>query len=379
MAETIGTMEDLHASAAAVTGLDDFGDDGYHEALSVLLESLAVDAFLTPHGVEQLRSDLRRALVARLHAEVSWQAHPGHADVAVERPIFVTGLPRSGTTALHRLLAADPAHQGPQLWLTEVPQPRPPRATWPEIPAYRQVHDRCEQMNAAVPEFAGIHYSAADVVEECWRLLQQDMLAAQFFALAYVPTYVDWLLRQDWTATYARHRRLLQLIGLPDAGKRWVLKDPSHIFTLDALLTVYPDALVIQTHRAPSAAVASVCSLSRTVSAGMSTVFTPELIGTSQVDLLSRGLARFAETRARHDPRRFYDVAYDDLAADPMGTVEAVYQHFGMTMTEQARTAIFLQDKRSRTGPGKPDHRYALADFGLRPEQVDERLVGLSG
>jgi hypothetical protein len=204
------------------------------------------------------------------------------------------------------------------------------------------------------------------------------MLAGQFFALAYVPTYVEWLLREDWTAAYARHRRLLQLIGLPDAGKRWVLKDPSHIFTLDALLAVYPDALVIQTHRAPSAAIASVCSLSRIVSAGTSTVFTPELIGASQLDLVSRGLERFAEVRARHDPSRFFDVAYDDLVADPMGTVEAVYRHFGMTMTEQARAAISSQDEQSRTGPGKPAHRYSLADFVLRPGQVDERFAGLS-
>src|SRR5580693_1713017 len=127
----IGTGGDLHAAAARLTGLADFGADDYRDGLDVLLESYDRDAGLTPAGLRVTQALLRGALTARLLSEAAWAQHPEYAQVAIERPVFVTGLPRTGTTALHRLLVADPAHQGLELWLTEVPQPRPPRDTWP--------------------------------------------------------------------------------------------------------------------------------------------------------------------------------------------------------------------------------------------------------
>src|SRR6476659_2391630 len=115
--DDVGTIDDLHASATKVVGLTDFGDDGYREGLAVLLESYAKEAELTPFGNKVNRAFLRGALIARLLSEAAWQRFPEHAEVAIERPIFVTGLPRSGTTAVHRLLNADPAHQGLEMWL----------------------------------------------------------------------------------------------------------------------------------------------------------------------------------------------------------------------------------------------------------------------
>ena len=136
----VGTVDDLHASATKACGLDDFGvdDDNYREALSVLLESFRRDADLTELGSKMNRFFVRNALVARLVSEAAWKQYPEHTDVAVERPIFVTGLPRTGTTVIHRLLTADPRHQGLELWLAEFPQPRPPRETWSENPVFAQ-------------------------------------------------------------------------------------------------------------------------------------------------------------------------------------------------------------------------------------------------
>ena len=137
----IATVDELHASATKMVGLDDFGtdDDNYREALGVLLDSYRRDAGLTPLGSKMNRFFLRGALVARLLSEAAWKQYPQHADVAIKRPIFVTGLVRTGTTALHRLLGADPTHQGLHLWLAEFPQPRPPRETWDANPVYRQL------------------------------------------------------------------------------------------------------------------------------------------------------------------------------------------------------------------------------------------------
>jgi len=373
--EGIGSAADLHAAATAITGLAEFGTDDYGDGLAVLLEAYASEARLTPKGTRVARALLRGALTARLFSEAAWARHPEHAEVAIERPIFVTGLPRSGTTALHRLLTADPGHQGLQLWLAEVPQPRPPRDTWAADPAFRYVQAGCERHHASHPEFMAVHYMAAGQVEECWQLLRQSMRSVSYECLAHLPGYSSWLRGQDWTTAYRRHRRNLQLIGLPDAGRRWVLKNPSHLFALDALLAVYPDAMVIQTHRAPRTAVASVCSLAAQASAEWSTTFRGKVIGRDQLETWAYGLDRFTEARAGHDPAQFYDIEYDDFVANPLGTVAAVYQHFGLALSGRAADAMRELCGQSPGTAGR-GHRYVLSDFGLTAEQVDERFAG---
>jgi len=375
---TVGSIEDLHAAASKVTGLTDFGPDDYTDGLAVLLESCGRDAGLTPAGGKAMRAMLRGALAARLFSEAAWQANPGYAQVRIDRPVFVTGLPRTGTTALHRLLAADPAHQGLAMWLAEVPQPRPPQETWPADPVYQYIQAACERHHAEHPEFMAVHYVAADQVEECWQLLRQSMRSISWECLAHLPTYSAWLAAQDWTEAYRRHRRNLQLIGLPEAGRRWVLKNPSHLFALDALLAVYPDALVIQTHRDPGTAIASVCSLAAQASAGWSTMFTGAVIGRDQLELWASGLERFTAMRARHDPAQFYDVSYDDLAADPVGTVEAAYAYFGLPFGGVAADAMRAYLTRGAAHRASSAHRYALGDFGLTAADVSARFGALS-
>jgi hypothetical protein len=153
-----------------------------------------------------------------------------------------------------------------------------------------------------------------------------------------------------------------------------VLKNPSHLFALDALLRVYPDALIVQTHREPGTAIASVCSLAAQASAGWSTTFTGAVIGRDQLELWASGLERFSAERARHDPARFFDVYYDDLVADPAGTAEAVYAHFGLPFSGAAADAM-----RALAGPGKARsaHRYTLAEFGLTGTDVAARFGAL--
>jgi hypothetical protein len=376
----LGTVEELQELAARATGLSDFGPDDYVDGLAVLVDSYHREAGLTPRGVRVTRAMLRGALTARLISEAAWQAHPEHAQVEIARPLFVTGLPRTGTTALHRLLVADPAHQGLEMWLCEVPQPRPPRESWADDPVFAYIQAGCEKHHTAHPEFMGVHYMAADQVEECWQLLRQSMRSVSWECLAHLPSYSAWLSRQDWTGAYRRHRRNLQLIGLPDASKRWVLKNPSHLFALDALLAVYPDALVIQTHRDPGTAIASVCSLAAQASAGWSETFAGDVIGRDQLELWAAGLERFRAERARHDQARFLDVRYEDLVADPVGTAEAVYAHFGLPFTRAAAGPMqALSAERATGSPGTaPAHRYALADFGLTGADVGARFSGLT-
>ncbi len=367
----VGTIEDLHASATRATGLEDFGDTDYLEPLGILLDSYRSEAGLTEVGSKMFRFFLKGALVARLLSEASWKANPEHAEVEITRPIFVTGLPRTGTTALHRLLAADPAHQGLEMWLAEFPQPRPPRDTWADNPVYQQIQAGFEQHHVENPEFMGLHYMDAGEVEECWQLLRQSVTSISYESLAHIPTYSRWLAEQDWTPAYLRHRKNLQLIGLNDPGKRWVLKNPSHLFALDALMAAYPDALVIQTHRAPSTIIASMCSLAEHATPGWSTTFTGDQIGQDQLELWSRGLREFSRAREKYDPDQFLDIDFADLRSDPMGTVERVCAALDTPMSEAARAAVTALDEESRSGARKPQHHYQLADYGLDEAMVE--------
>jgi Sulfotransferase family len=375
----VGTVDDLHASAVKAAGLDDFGvdDDNYREALGMLLESYRRDADLTEFGSKMCRFFVRNALVARLVSEAAWKHYPQHADVAIERPIFVTGLPRTGTTAIHRLLTADPAHQGLQLWLAEFPQPRPPRETWSENPVFAQLDAQFTKAHEEDPDYTGLHYMTADEVEECWQLLRQSLHSVSYETLAHLPTYSRWLAEQDWTKPYRRHRKNLQLIGLNDAEKRWVLKNPSHLFALDALFATYPDALVVQCHRPAETIMASMCSLAQHTTDGWSNVFTGEVIGQDSLETWSRGLELFDAERAKHDPAQFYDLDYFEFVKDPLAVVEGIYGRFGIEFTDAARDAMATMHAESQKGPRAPKHTYSLADYGLTPEIVKERFKGL--
>ncbi|WP_408899447.1 sulfotransferase family protein [Nocardioides sp. R1-1] len=374
MEQTMDLADELHERATDRTGLTDFGDQEYVEGLHVLLDGYAREAGLTAKGRAKVEGSLANALAARLRTEAAWREHPAHADTSVTRPIFVTGLPRSGTTALHRLLCADPRHQGLQLWLAAAPQPRPRREDWVSHPDFQAMQAQIDRRNAAVPGLKGMHFMAPDVVEECWWLEHQSMRSLAFPSVAHLPSYRAWLGRQDLRATYARHRRVLQLVGMTSPEQRWVLKNPGHLFSLDALMAAYPDALVVQTHRDPRSVVASVSSLTSRTSAGTSTVFEGSVVGRDSLELWATAADRFLAARATYDPAQFADVRYDEFVADPVGTVERVYDAFRLPFDDDARTAVTAADDVSRRGERRPDHAYSLEQFGLSAGEVTERF-----
>jgi hypothetical protein len=367
----VGSYDDIVAAAVRTSGMTDFGGDGHEAGLRTLVDDLASpEAGLTPRGNYFQRSEVKSALVGRLLTQAQLTQRPEHADVAIERPIFVLGLPRTGTTALHRLLHADPMAQGLQLWITQYPQPRPPRETWESDPVFAAMQQAFAAHHVESPEFMGIHYMDATSVEECWRLLRQTGKSNSYESLANVPRYTEWLRGQDWTDAYARHRQNLQLIGLHEPEKRWVLKNPSHMTALDALMSVYPDALVVYTHRDPVACIASSCSLSAETTVGHSETFVGGVIGRTQLGLWSRSFHAFHDARPAYDQSQFADVAFRDLVADPIGTTRGIYERFGLDWTPDVRLAVEEVDRESRQGEARPSHRYRLEDYGLTESQV---------
>ena len=367
----VGSYEDIVAAAERTTGMSDMGGTAHEEGLRILVEDLASpEAGLTPRGNYFHRSEVKAALVGRLLTQAQLNAHPEAADVPVERPIFVMGLPRTGTTALHRLLHADPQAQGLELWLTQVPQPRPPRETWEDDPIFQAMQAGFAAHHVESPEFMGIHYMDATSVEECWRLLRQTGKSKAYESLANLPRYSAWLNEQDWTDAYARHKENLQLLGLNDQDKRWVLKNPSHIASLDALMAVYPDALIVYTHRDPVVCVASSCSLSAETTVGQSDTYTGGVIGHTQLDLWSRGYHAFHDSRPKYDQDQFVDVAFKDLREDPIGVTRAIYDQWSLDWTPEVQAAIEEIDREARTGHAAPKHDYDLKDYGLTEQQV---------
>lgn len=367
----VGSYQDIAAAAIRSTGLEDFGGTEHEEGLRLLVEDLnSPVAGLTGVGNYMMRAQVKGALVARLLSQSGFSQHPSYAEVPIERPIFVLGLPRTGTTAMHRLLTADASHQGIELWLAEFPQPRPPRETWEDNPVNSAINAGYTDHNAEHPELMGIHYMDAGTVEECWKILRQSGKSIGYESVAHVPTYSEWLARQDWTDAYQRHRANLQLIGLHEADRRWVLKNPSHLVALDALMAVYPDALVVQMHRDPVTSVASACSLSATSAAGWSTTFAGEVVGATQLDLLAREFHAFHRARPAYDQRQFVDIDYRDFVADPTAAVRGIYETFGLDWSPAAADAVRAVDAASREGDRKPVHAYTLADYGLSEEQV---------
>jgi hypothetical protein len=371
----VGSYEDIVAAAERTTGMSDLGGTAHEEGLRILVDDLnSPEAGLTGKGNYFQRSEVKSALVGRLLTQAQFNARPEHVDVPIERPIFVMGLPRTGTTALHRLLHADPMAQGLEMWITQYPQPRPPRDTWETDPIFTAMQQAFQAHHVANPEYLGIHYMDATSVEECWRLLRQTGKSNSYESLANVPRYTEWLAEQDWTDAYARHRQNLQLIGLNDQDKRWVLKNPSHMSALDALMTVYPDALIVYTHRDPVTCIASSCSLSAETTAGHSTTFVGDTIGRTQLDLWSRAYHAFQEARPKYDQAQFVDIAFGDLVRDPLGVTRGIYERFDLPWTLEAQAAVEEIDRESRQGVAKPSHTYRLEDYGLTEDEVRARF-----
>ncbi len=365
--------EELHEAARKATGLDDFGDPEYLEGLRVLLTALDGEARLNPIGEQVVRGTIAEALAGRLFSERGWALHPGCARVPVERPLVVIGLPRSGTTALHHLLAQDPGLQGLERWLSGTPKPRPPREDWGADPEFRACDARMKLLYERSPEMKAIHFMAADRVDECWYLLAQSFAHGSWEANCRVPSYSRWYAARDARPDYRRHRRNLQLIGHREPERRWLLKDSTHLHHLDAFLDTYPDALVVQTHRDPVAALASVCSLCWAARRPLAAEPDAAAFGRETLALWSRAIARTLRVREGRDPHQFFDLPFERFGADPLGSIRQIYDHFGLALGEEA--ADRMRRFREQNPPGKHGaHDYALADWGLRAEEVSDRF-----
>jgi hypothetical protein len=367
---------ELLAAAQRATGLTDFGTDSFRAGLRELLRCLEGEARLTMLGRGMARTTVVNALATRLRL-VDWRKrHPEVAEQRIRQPLLVLGMPRTGTTLLHGLLAQDPAARAPLTWEVAAPCPAPESATYACDRRIAEARSHERDIERIAPGFLAIHPSGAQLPQECVSLMAPEFMSMQWEATYAVPSYQRWCEAQDYSHVYRWHRAFLQHLQSRHAGRRWVLKTPAHLLTLEALFAEYPDALVVQTHRAPSQVVASLASLEWTLRGASSDGLDARAEGAEAADLIERMLRAGMKARAAHPEReaQFFDLAYPDLVADPHGSVKRLYERFGLDFTSEfeARMRVFLA---ANASDKHGVHKYTPASFGLDATQLDARYA----
>jgi hypothetical protein len=363
------TSRSVLGAARRRTGLDDFGDPAFQEPLDRLLRSLEAEARLNLVGRVAAREDLIGMLINRLRMERDRRRHPGIAAEAIRRPLFIAGLPRSGSTFLHGLLAQDPANRVPLHWEVRRPSPPPQRATHASDPRIVRAARDIRWFFRVAPEFRRIHPVGAQLPEECVVVLSHSFLSFQFSSMWFVPSYQSWLERQDLRPAYRYHRQFLQQLQWRCPGERWILKAPPHLPGLRALFATYPDANMIVTHRDPLEVVPSVASLHVVLRRTFSDFVDPHAVGAEVTRMLADDVRRGFEMRddGCAPPERFVDVRYADLMEDPLAVVRRIYRHFALPLSADTETRMRQFAATSPKDAHGP-HVYSLAQFGLDAE-----------
>jgi len=366
--------QSLLAAACRRTRLDDFGDGTFREPFRRLLRSIEAEARLNLFGRIAAREDITRILANRLRLQRDRREHPEIAAGEIRRPLFIAGLPRSGSTLLYNLLAQDPANRVPLNWETLHPSPPPEWATHESDRRIDRADREIRWFSLMAPEFRKIHPVGARLPEECVVILSHSFLSFQFSSTYFVPSYQSWLEQQDLCPAYRFHRQFLQHLQWRCGSDRWVLKAPPHLPGLRALLSTYPDANVILTHRDPLEVVASVASLHTVLRQTFSDAVDLLAVGPEVTLMLADDIRRGLQARdeGRVPAERFLDVTYTALVHDPLATVRRIYAHFDLPLTPatEARMQRFLaehpQDEHGR-------HEYSLEQFGLDADTERER------
>ena len=360
----------LMREVAASVGHDDWGSRSFVEPLTLLVDSCRASNRMSLVGWQVLRSVARRHLRNRLDIRGYLQRRPEAAQRPLGSPLVITGLPRTGTSLLHNLLAQDPRHRFLRLWEALHPLPPDNGHGLDEATLVHKAEQWLGRLFELAPDFATVHPLAPHGPEECDRLLQNAFASQHFMDMFDAPAYADWFCRCSLEDAYADYALQLRVLTREeDADRRWVLKSPGHMGHLDALLTTMPDAVVLHCHRDPGEAVPSYASLIDTVRHPHTDEVSPLEVGTQALQRCETALSRALETRAATAGRTFVDVSYPSLVADPVATVADVYQRLGLSLepaVEGQMRRWLTENPRDQGGR----HRYDPERFGLPPERV---------
>lgn len=363
------TTEDIITAAQAKSGHTDAGDPAIFEGLSVLLKAYQEEANFTEAGMQRSVNFLIDALANRMRVEDWLSKHPELLERPIEKPLFIFGLPRTGTTLTINLLNADPARRSFLRWEASdsVPPPKPEELH--AGPRYEASQTKTELALKYAPHISAIHHEDADSPTECQFAMSPSFCAQVYESQAHIPSYREWLFyKTSYLPAFRYQKRLLQLLQAEAPG-RWTLKNPWHPLFLNDLTTVFPDAQLAMTHRDPAEVVGSACSLIRVVREMYSDTVDCNIIGQQMMDIFTLMIERQNAFRAQHGAKAIFDIQYDEQLRDPIGQMKSLYAHFDEPFTPAAQAAM---ERRLADNPkGKHGkHEYALADYGLTADGV---------
>jgi Sulfotransferase family len=364
----------LHARASADTGLEDFGPDDYRERLDVLLAALREIDGLHGAGVVNFYGQLLQVLKNRLLLTDLLSRHPEINDIELRSPVVIAGLPRTGTTHLHNLLAAPPTFRTMPYWESVEPFPLPAEVGLEPDPRRTRMDVAVGVINLVMPHFALMHEMTTDHVHEEIQLLANDVSTMLFETLAEVPRWREYYQAHDQTPHYEYLARQLKATQFLRGGRRWLLKSPQHLEQVPVLDRVFPDSIVVFTHRDPVPVALSMIAMI-TYSARMYRSPVPvRQIAESWIDRLEQMLTALVRDRDTIGPERSIDIRFDDFMANELGVAEHVYALAGEPFTQQARTAIadyLAGHQRGRLGNVETSYEM----FGLQEDSLRARFA----
>jgi hypothetical protein len=362
------SCESLLRAAQAATGLSDFGDESFREPFTVLVKALNAEANLNAGGRFGQYQRLLNILINRLRVEAWIVKHPEILDEEIVAPVVIIGLQRTGSTFFHRILAADKRFYAP-LWY-EVRNPAP-ELDWDfksKDARITSAEQEVSAMLAANPELAAIHPMDPVAADEDILLLEHSFYSTVPDAFCNVPSYGQWNDEHDNTPAYEYLKRLLQCLQWQkkrtgQTAERWLLKTPHHIHHIAVLLKVFPDAKIVHTHRDPLQTIPSAASMNYNLWILGSDEVDSKVVGKQWADKYAKGTLHTINTR-KHSAEAFLDVWYKDTIADPLSSVQKVYDFIGMDLTTTARAAMAKHQEDNRR-ENRPGHEYTLEQFGL--------------
>ncbi len=361
---------EMVATAAQSCVLDDFGDGEWRRHYDVLIAALESESVLHLAGRIVARAEILRSLRNRLQLTALWTKRPELRSGAAAPATFIVGSPRSGTSILHELLARDPESRAPAMW--EMLHP----AEALDGDALRPTGDATTQFwHDLQPEYETMHANSGDLPNECIFITMNDFLSDAWGGPHVVPSYEAHLIGSDHRPTYAFHRDVLRTLQQRRAGRRWLLKAPSHLAQLQALFAVYPEAHIIQTHRDPLKTIPSTLSLLGT----LKWMRCEKVEIAPLAPLIARGQAASYEREISHradgtlPDENFVDVRYADLMNDPMKTIAAIYHRLGWSLSNESRNRM-EQYLNSKPQGSRGRHAYSLAEMGLSAEKERARF-----
>jgi len=365
----------LMRAAQQQTGLSDWGDDNFREGMQILLQTCRQEAGLSLIGQKWLQTECLRWLANRLRIQATLTQHPEILAIPVRSPLFIIGLPRSGTTFLHRLLAETPGARVPLFWELLQPAPSSQTATGETDPRIAQAAAYIHELEAFLPTVASMHLMQPTIPEECYLLFQNAFTCFDTAFFYHIPSYQNWIGQIDQRPAYLYYKQQLQILSWSRPGAPWILKNPGHLLGVEAILATFPDARIVHLHRHPYQSIASLCSVqSNVMNLWRDTPLAPEQVGEIVINRWSLPLQRVMQIRATANPAQFYDLQYSDLLADPIGTVQQLYAHYHQEihLDTVGQMQHWLDNNRQHKH-GK--HEYTLATFGLDTKKIDEKFA----